>query len=187
MPFLCSYTLLDENGKISSFTNPLNPFPPSVESYVNYMSVTKVTPLQTCSQGTAAVVKFVGPEPAFGVSWQDIRRIRLWLVNQHWICWQGLGGTQKETRVFISGPYLGAKARILSFNRTQSRALTGLLTRRNTLRSHLHLTWLSDSPLCRRFGAEDETSAHIFVSVKFWLHSDTCIWAPSWSQRTLRE
>jgi hypothetical protein len=23
-----------------------------------------------------------------------------------------------------------------------------------------------------------------FVSVKFWLHSDMCIWAPSWSQRT---
>jgi hypothetical protein len=26
-----------------------------------------------------------------------------------------------------------------------------------------------------------------FVSVKLWLHSDVCIWAPSsWSQRTLR-
>ena len=26
-----------------------------------------------------------------------------------------------------------------------------------------------------------------FVSVKLWLHSDLCIWAPvSWSQRTLR-
>jgi len=48
-----------------------------------------------------------------------------------------------------------------SFNRTQSRAVTGLLTGHNTLRRHLHLMGLSDSPLCRRFGAEDEASAHI--------------------------
>jgi hypothetical protein len=61
----------------------------------------------------------------------------------------------------ILGPCLGAKARFLSFNRTQSRAVTGHLTGHNTLRRHLHLTGLSDSLLCRRCGAEDETSAHI--------------------------
>ena len=59
------------------------------------------------------------------------------------------------------GPCLGAKAKFLSFNRTQCRAVTGLLTGHNTLRRHLHLMGLSDSPLCRRGGAEDETSAHI--------------------------
>ena len=69
-----------------------------------------------------------------------------------------------------------------SCNRTQSRAVTGLLTGHNTLRRHLHLLGLSDSPLCRRCGVEDETSAHIL-----WLHSDVCIWAPSsWSQGTSR-
>jgi hypothetical protein len=31
----------------------------------------------------------------------------------------------------------------------------------STPRRHLHLIGLSDSPLCRRCGAEDETSAHI--------------------------
>ena len=56
---------------------------------------------------------------------------------------------------------MGAKARFLSFNRTQSRAVTGLLTGHNTLRRHLHLLGLLDSPLLRRCGAEDETSAHI--------------------------
>jgi len=56
---------------------------------------------------------------------------------------------------------LGAKTRFLSFNRIQSRAVTGRLTGHNTLRRHLHLMGLSDSPLCRRCGAEDETSAHI--------------------------
>jgi len=43
----------------------------------------------------------------------------------------------------------------------QSRAVTGLFTGHNTLRRHLHLMGLSDSPLCRKCGAEDETSAHI--------------------------
>jgi hypothetical protein len=34
-------------------------------------------------------------------------------------------------------------------------------TGQNTLRRHFHLMGLSDSTLCRRCGAEDETSAHI--------------------------
>jgi len=46
-------------------------------------------------------------------------------------------------------------------NRTQSRAVTGLLTGHNTLRRHLHLIGLSDSPLRRRCGAEVETLAHV--------------------------
>ena len=109
-----------------------------------------------------SVLKLVGPELALGASQRDIRRrIRRWLVNQYSIWCQGLGDTQRQARELISGPCLGAKARFLSFNRTQSRAVTGLLTGHNTLRRHLHLMELSDSPLCRRCGAEDETSAHI--------------------------
>ena len=49
----------------------------------------------------------------------------------------------------------------LSLNRTQHRAVTDLITGHNTVRRHLKVTGLSDSPLCRRCGAEDETSAHI--------------------------
>jgi hypothetical protein len=49
----------------------------------------------------------------------------------------------------------------LSFNRTQSRAVTSFLTGHNTLRRHLHLLGLLDSPLCRRCGAQEETLAHI--------------------------
>jgi hypothetical protein len=71
------------------------------------------------------------------------------------------GYTQRQARKIISGPFPGAKARFLSFNRTQFRVVIGLLTGHNTLRRHLHLMRLSDSPLCRRRGAEDETSAHI--------------------------
>jgi hypothetical protein len=109
-----------------------------------------------------SVLKFVEPGPALGVSRQDIRRrIRSSLANQHWIWWQGLGDTQRQVRELITGPCLGAKARFLSFNRTQSRTVTGLLTGHNTLRRHLHRMELSDSPLYRRCGADYETSAHI--------------------------
>jgi hypothetical protein len=56
---------------------------------------------------------------------------------------------------------LSTKAKLLSFNTTQSRAVSGLLTGHNTLRRHLNLLGLADSPLCRRCGAEEETSAHV--------------------------
>jgi hypothetical protein len=49
----------------------------------------------------------------------------------------------------------------MPINVLTSTAVTGLLTGHNTLRTHLHVIGLSDSPLCRRYGAEDETSAHI--------------------------
>ena len=42
---------------------------------------------------------------------------------------------------------------------TQSRVVIGLFAGRNTLR-HPHLMGLTNSPLCRRHGTEDETSAH---------------------------
>ena len=105
------------------------------------------------SQGMALVVGFLGLEPALGVSRRDIhKRLSHWLVNQHRARWRGLGDTQRQAQELISGPSLGAKAKILSilfFNRTQSRAVTGLLTGHNTLRRHLHLLGLLDSPLCR--------------------------------------
>jgi len=64
------------------------------------------------------VLKSVGLQPSLGVSRQDIRRIRCWLVNQHWIWWRGLGDTQRRAQELIPGLRLGAKARFLSFNRT---------------------------------------------------------------------
>jgi len=39
--------------------------------------------------------------------------------------------------------------------------VTGLLTGHNTLRRHLHLLGLLDSPLCRKCGVGEETLAHI--------------------------
>jgi hypothetical protein len=83
------------------------------------------------------------------------------LQNQHRSRWQNLGNSQRQARGLISGPCRGTRVRILSFNRIQSRVVTGLLTGHNTLGKHLHLMGLSDSPMCRKCGAEDETSAYI--------------------------
>jgi hypothetical protein len=49
----------------------------------------------------------------------------------------------------------------MSFKRTQSRAVIGLLTGHNILRRHLYLLGLLDSPLCRKCGVMEETLTHI--------------------------
>jgi len=104
----------------------------------------------------------LGPEPALGVYRRDLQmRLGRWLVNQHGAQWRGLCDTQRQAHEFISGPSLGTRAKFMTFNRTQSRAVTGLLTGRNTLRRHLYLLGLLDSPLCRKCGVEEETPAHI--------------------------
>jgi len=59
------------------------------------------------------------------------------------------------------GPDLAMGAQLLSFNRTQTRVVTGLLTRHNTLRRHLHIMGLCNDPMCRKCGTEEETSLHI--------------------------
>jgi len=48
----------------------------------------------------------------------------------------------------------------MSFNRTHFRAVIGVLSGHNTLRRHFHRLGLTDSPLCRKCGVEEETSAH---------------------------
>jgi len=109
-----------------------------------------------------SVLGFRGPEPSLGVSRRDIWGwISRWLINQHWVRWRVLGDTQKQAGELISGPCLGARARFLYFDRTQSRAVTGFLTRHNILRRRLHLLGMMDSPLCRRCGAEEEASVYV--------------------------
>jgi hypothetical protein len=105
--------------------------------------------------------------------------------NRHLAMWRGPSSTQRQARGLISGPSLTAKTRLLSFNGTQSGVVTGLLTGHDTLRIHLHLMGLTSSSLCRKCGAEDETSLHILcVCVKLCFHSDMHSWVPfSWTRR----
>ena len=81
--------------------------------------------------------------------------------NQHLARWHSLKSTQKQAPELISGPSPTAKTKLLSLNKTQSRVVTSFLSGHNTLRRHLHLMGLANSPLCRRCEAGDETSAHI--------------------------
>ena len=89
------------------------------------------------------------------------KRFSRWLANQHRAQWWGLGDTRRQAWEFISGPSLGTRAKFMTFNRIQSRFVTGLLTGHNTPRRHLYLLGLLDSPLCRKCGVGEESSAHI--------------------------
>jgi hypothetical protein len=78
---------------------------------------------------------FIGTELVLGFSRQDLRnKISHWLGNRHWRHWQNLGNTQRQACELILGPCWCTKIRLLSFNRIQSRVVTGLLTGHNTLR-----------------------------------------------------
>jgi hypothetical protein len=83
------------------------------------------------------------------------------MKKQHLVVWGGPCSIQRKDREFISGPKRATGARLLSFNRTQSRGVIGLLTGHNTLRRHLHIMGLCDSPICRKCGAGEESSVHI--------------------------
>jgi hypothetical protein len=104
---------------------------------------------------------FCRPEAFLGVSRQNIRRkIKSWR-EKHLALWCGPCGTQRQAQELISGPNLAIGARILSFNKTQPRAVIVLLIGHNTLRRHLHVMGLSNDPTCRKCGTEEETSVHI--------------------------
>ena len=68
----------------------------------------------------------------------------------------------------------------------KSRVVTGLLTGHNTVRRHLYLLGLTDSPLCRGCGMKEETLAHILCECEAWPHSDIHIWVPFfWTRKIL--
>jgi hypothetical protein len=83
----------------------------------------------------SSVQRCVGPEPFLGVARQNIRRkIKHWIDNQHLVLWCGPCSTQRQAEELISGPKLATRALLLSFHRTQSRVVIGLLTGHNILR-----------------------------------------------------
>ena len=118
------------------------------------------------ARGSSAL-RFLGPEPALGVSRCDTgKRLSCWLINQQWASWRDLGNTLRQARELILRPCPGTRIKFLSFNRNQSRIVTGILTGHNTLRRHLYLLGLLDSPLCRKSGVKEETSAHVLCECK---------------------
>jgi len=87
---------------------------------------------------------------------ESYKRSVLFMASRHGPC-----STQRQARELISGPDPAMRARLLSFNRTQTRVVIGLLTGHNTVRRHLHIMGLCYDPMCRKCGTEEETSVHI--------------------------
>jgi len=75
---------------------------------------------------------------------------------------KGLSSTYSQARKLISRPSPTTKTRWLFFNRTHPRVVFCLLNGHNTLRTHIHLAWLTNSLLCRRCGAEEESAVHVW-------------------------
>jgi hypothetical protein len=91
------------------------------------------------------------PQPFLGVSRQNIRRkIKFWMQKQHLVLWCVPCSTQRQAGELISCPNLATRVRLLSFNRTQSRVVIGLLTGHNTLRRHLYRCFTTCGQYCRR-------------------------------------
>jgi len=110
--------------------------------------------------------RFIGPEPFLGVSRQNIRRkMKRWMHIQHLALRRGPCGTQRQARELISGPILATGARLLSFNRTQSRTDIVMLNGHNTFRRHLHVMGLSSNRTCRKCGTEEENLSTYFRRV----------------------
>ena len=55
----------------------------------------------------------------------------------------------------------GTRTKVITLSRIQSRTVTGLLTGHDTLRRHLYLLGLSNSPLCRWCEAGEETLTYV--------------------------
>ena len=127
----------------------------------------------SCDSMCAALAKH-------GVDYTIIRWIRATL--QGWLATTTLGGLSRRVVVSRGCPQGGVLSTLL-----WCLLVASLLTGHNTQRRLLYIIGLSDSPLGRRCGAEDETCAHIICVCEGWLHSYIHIWAPfSWSQKTLR-
>jgi hypothetical protein len=91
-----------------------------------------------------------------GVSRENIRRkMKRWMEKQHLVLWCDPCSTHREAQEFISDPDLATRVQLLSFNRTQSRIVIGLLTGHNTLRRNLYIMGLSNNPICRKCGTEE--------------------------------
>jgi hypothetical protein len=98
---------------------------------------------------------------------------------------RGPCSTQRQAQELISGPDLATGAQLLSFNRTQSRVVIGLLTGHNTFRRHILWGYVITPPVGNVVLRRTPQSTFC-VSVRPWLHSDMHIWVPSfWTRRTL--
>jgi len=87
--------------------------------------------------------------------WKKLTRCIKFTIKTDKCTWTR-NNTQKQAWKLLCGPSVTAKTRLLSFYRTQSRVVTGLLAELNTLRRHFYVMGLLHSPLCKRYGAQEK-------------------------------
>ena len=117
------------------------------------------------------VHQFVGPEPALGVSKQNIKKkITCWLSNQNVTMWQGLTCTQRQAQELISDPRLAAKTRLLSFNKMQSCTVIGLLTGITPWQDNATWGWFT-VPCVRGVKQRGKPQLLFCGSAKLWQHT----------------
>ena len=116
---------------------------------------------------SGSVQRFVGPELFLGVPRQNIRRyMKRLMEKEHLALWRVPCSTQRQDREMISGPNLATGARLLSFNRTQSMVVTGLLTVHKTHRRHQYIRGLSLTPPVGKVALRKKPQSTFCVSVR---------------------
>jgi hypothetical protein len=143
--------------------SPISSHPGMPRDPVQPHSVEMKSP--TSSQGAVVFRTLWDQSLSWGVSRQNIRRrIKCWMDNQRLVMWHGPCNTQRQARELIFGPDLATRARLLSFSRTQSSVVIGLVTGHNIPWQHLYIMGLSNNPICRKCGTEEETSVHVLCA-----------------------
>ena len=79
---------------------------------------------------------------------------------------------------------LTIKTRVLSLNKTQSGVVFGLCIGHYNLRRYFYWMRLTNSPIYRRCGAEEETSAHVLCKCDAWC---TYLGSFSWTEGMFRD
>jgi len=92
-----------------------------------------------------------------------------WIHGCPFYWFEGPSRHRRQARKLISDPSPTTKRGLLSFNRTQSRFVLGLLSGHNT---HFHLMGLTNNPSCRGVVQRKKPQSTFCVSVMLWLHSD---------------
>jgi len=118
--------------------------------------------LPTSTQGTFSIRSLYDLSHPF----MSLGRISTIRLNTGWTTsiWQGgvvLVVHRDRLKDWFRARSLATKVQLLSFNKTQSRVITGLLTGNNTLKRYLYVMGLSSNPTCRKCGTEEETSVHV--------------------------
>jgi hypothetical protein len=106
----------------------------------------------------------------------------------YWELWKlGLISTQRQNQKLILDLSLTAKTTVLSFTRTQSKVVIGLIIGDYTLRRHFYLMGLTNSLFVGGMEQRKKPQPMFCVTAKLWLHSYTHVWAPFfWTQRMFK-